>query len=80
MLYPHSDRTPSRHIRKLTSRDQRFGPAAYAVEFRRIMTSFGPLVGDTVTNTSLGGTSTADKVLAFFLELDQLRLLYDYGR
>lgn len=62
-------------ISKSAQIDSRFGPAAYAAGFRRIVDTFGTDSRRRRQNTDAG---IAAGVLKAFLELEQLRLLYDY--
>jgi hypothetical protein len=62
---------------------QRFGAAAYAAAFRRILESFGETGSPTAAEAGTGAAASTPgevgrAVLKEFLRLENLRLLYDY--
>jgi hypothetical protein len=69
--------TPARSL-KAAEVDRRFGAAAYAAGFRRILQSSGSLTGKPREHLQNRTGSIAQRVQRAFLTIENLRLLYDY--
>jgi len=78
MLAAQMESTSDGGISKAAEADRRFGAAAYAAGFRKILKSYGSLTGKPPGNLHPGTSSIEEQVQRAFLKIENLRLLYDY--
>ena len=75
MLAAQMESTSDGRISKAAEADRRFGAAAYAAGFRKILKSYGSLTGKPPGNLHPGTGSIEEQVQRAFLKIENLRLL-----